>query len=44
LSFGINRKDYDNEEELWREEFLTNWENVAQELIDNDVFDNDYIS
>jgi len=44
LSFKINRKDFDDEENLWRDEFLTNWEDVAQELIDNDVFDNDYIS
>ena len=44
LSFKINRKDFDDEENLWRDEFLTNWEDVAQVLIDNDVFDNDYIS
>jgi hypothetical protein len=44
LSFGIDRKDFDDEEYLWRDEFLTNWENVAQELIDQDVFDHDFIS
>ena len=43
LSFNINRKDFDDEENLWRDQFLTNWEDIAQVLIDNDVFDNDYI-
>jgi len=43
LSFGIEREDFDNEEELWRDIFLTDWEAVAQELLDNDVFDNDII-
>jgi len=44
LSFGLNRKDFDDEEHLWRGEFLTHWENVAQELVDNDVYDRDYIA
>jgi hypothetical protein len=43
-SFNLNRSDFDDDENLWKDQFVTNWEDIAQVLIDNEVFDNDYIS
>jgi hypothetical protein len=42
-SLGVEIEDYQDEENMWRYLYLMNYEEVAQELLDNDVFDNDYI-
>ena len=43
LALGVDRKSYEDEENLWRDEYLVNFDDIAEYLIDNDVFDNDYI-
>ena len=43
LALGVDRKSYEDEENLWRDECLVNFDDIAEYLIDNDVFDNDYI-
>ncbi len=42
-SLGVDLEEYKDEENLWRDEYLVNFDDVAEYLIDNDVFDNDYI-
>ena len=43
VTLGIDIEFYKNEEDLWRDMYLMNYEEVAQALLDNDVFDLDYI-
>ena len=43
VSLGVDIEFYKNEEVLWRDQYLMNYEEVAQVLLDNDVFDLDYI-
>ena len=43
VALGVDIEFYKNEEDLWRDQFLMNYEEVAQTLLDNDVFDLDYI-
>ncbi|MDA9345150.1 hypothetical protein N9Q99_01950 [Flavobacteriales bacterium] len=40
---GVDRESYEDEENLWRDLYLVNFDDIAEYLIDNDVFDNDYI-
>jgi len=42
-SFGVNLDEYKDESNLWRDEYLVNFDDVATYLIQNDVFDHDYI-
>ena len=42
VALGVDIEFYKNEEDLCRE-YLMNYEEVAQVLLDNDVFDLDYI-
>jgi hypothetical protein len=42
-SLGVDLDEYKDESNLWREMYLVNFEDVATYLIENDVFDNDYI-
>ena len=42
-SLGVDLEEYKDESNLWREMYLVNFDDVATYLIDNDVFDNDYI-
>mgnify|MGYP006077132393 FL=1 len=42
-TLDISVEDYKNEEELWKDLYLLNYEDVAREILDNDVFDKDYI-
>lgn len=42
-SLGEEIEDYQDEENLWRDLYLMNYEDLAQALLDNEVFDNDYI-
>ena len=43
VALGVDIEFYKNEEDLWRDQYLMNYEEVAQTLLDNDVFDLDYI-
>jgi len=43
FALGIDVDEHKNEDELWQGTYLINLEAVAQELLDNDVFDIDYI-
>jgi hypothetical protein len=43
LALGVDKESYEDEENLWRDEYLVNFDDIAEYLIDNDVFDNDYI-
>ena len=43
LALGVDRESYEDEENLWRDLYLVNFDDIAEYLIDNDVFDNDYI-
>ena len=43
VSFQLDLEDYKDEEFLWRDMYLMNYEKVAEYLLENDVFDNDYI-
>lgn len=43
VALGVDIEFYKNEENLWRDQYLMNYEEVAQTLLDNDVFDLDYI-
>ena len=36
-------ESYEDEENLWRDLYLVNFDDIAEYLIENDVFDNDYI-
>ncbi|MDA9874393.1 hypothetical protein N9D29_00090 [Flavobacteriaceae bacterium] len=42
-SLGVDLDEYKDESNLWREMYLVNFDDVATYLIENDVFDNDYI-
>ncbi len=42
-SLGVNLDEYKDESNLWRDEYLVNFDDVATYLIQNDVFDHDYI-
>ena len=42
-SLGVDLEEYKDESNLWRHEYLVNFDDVAEYLIENDVFDNDYI-
>lgn len=41
-SFRFDREDFCDEGNLWRDTYLMNYEELAQTLLDNDVFDNDW--
>jgi hypothetical protein len=41
-SFQFDRADFCDEENLWRGTYLMNYEELAQTLLDNDVFDHDW--
>ena len=43
VALGVDIEFYKNEEDLCRDQYLMNYEEVAQVLLDNDVFDLDYI-
>ena len=43
FALGIDFDEHKNGDELWQGTYLINLEDVAQELLDNDVFDIDYI-
>lgn len=43
LALGVDRKNYEDEENLWRDDYLVNFDDIAEYLIDNDVFDDDFI-
>jgi hypothetical protein len=43
VALGVDVESCKNEEDLWRDQYLINYEEVAQTLLDNDVFDFDYI-
>ena len=43
VALGIEIDEYQNEEDLWRDIYLMNYEDVARALLDDDVFDLDYI-
>lgn len=43
LALWVDRESYEDEENLWRDLYLVNFDDIAEYLIDNDVFDNDYI-
>jgi hypothetical protein len=43
VTLGIDIEFFKNEQDLWRDIYLMNYEEVAQALLDNDVFDLDYI-
>jgi hypothetical protein len=43
VALGVDIESCKNEEDLWRDQYLINYEEVAQTLLDNDVFDFDYI-
>ena len=42
-SLGVDLDEYKDESNLWRDMYLVNFDDVATYLIENDVFDNDYI-
>tara|TARA_B100000780_G_C20818053_1_gene325029 strand:- start:330 stop:593 length:264 start_codon:yes stop_codon:yes gene_type:complete len=42
-SLGVDLDQYEDEGNLWRGEYLVNFDDVAEYLIQNDVFDHDYI-
>ena len=42
-TLDVSVEDYKNEEELWKDLYLLNYEDVARDILDNDVFDKDYI-
>jgi len=42
-SFGVDLDEYKDESNLWRDMYLVNFDDVAAYLIENDVFDHDYI-
>ena len=42
-SLGVNLDEYKDESNLWRDEYLVNFDDVATYLLENDVFDHDYI-
>jgi hypothetical protein len=42
-SLGVDLDQYEDEGNLWRGEYLVNFDDVATYLIQNDVFDHDYI-
>ena len=42
-SLGVDLDEYKDESNLWREMYLVNFDDVATYLIENDVFDHDYI-
>ena len=42
-SLGVNLDEYKDESNLWRDEYLVNFDDVETYLIQNDVFDHDYI-
>ena len=42
-SLGVDLDQYKDEGNLWRGEYLVNFDDVAEYLIQNDVFDHDYI-
>jgi hypothetical protein len=43
FALGIDVDEHKNEDELWQGIYLINFEDVAQELLNNDVFDIDFI-
>ena len=42
-AFGLDLEEYENDENLWRDLYKYNFDDIASHLVDNDVFDNDYI-
>jgi hypothetical protein len=42
-SLGVDLDEYKDESNLWRDMYLVNFDDVATYLIENDVFDHDYI-
>ena len=42
-SLGVDLDEYKDEENLWRDMYLVNFDDVATYLLENDVFDHDYI-
>ena len=42
-SLGVDLDEYKDESNLWRDMYLVNLDDVATYLIENDVFDHDYI-
>lgn len=42
-SLGVDLDEYEDESNLWRDEYVVNFDDVATYLIENDVFDHDYI-
>jgi hypothetical protein len=40
---GVDLDEYEDESNLWRDEYVVNFGDVATFLIENNVFDNDYI-